>query len=73
MLNVRPKDLLNRAGKLAPVGRRGVRGRLVPRPVLPAWRTCRLTMSRACFFAILGAWVGGLAILLAVALTFRWS
>jgi hypothetical protein len=30
-------------------------------------------MSPASFFAILGIWIGGLAILLAVALTFRWS
>jgi hypothetical protein len=30
-------------------------------------------MSPAFFFAILGIWIGGLAILLAVALTFRWS
>jgi hypothetical protein len=73
VLNVRPKDLLGRAGKLTPAGRRVTRARRALRPVPPAWRTCRLTMSDGYFFAIVGAWIGGLAILLAVALTVRWS
>jgi hypothetical protein len=30
-------------------------------------------MRRAHFFAIVGAWIGALAIVLAVALTVRWS
>jgi uncharacterized membrane protein YccC len=32
-----------------------------------------MTMSRRFFFAIVGGWIGALAILLAVALTVRWS
>jgi hypothetical protein len=36
-------------------------------------RTSRLTMSRGYFFAIASVWLGVLAILLAVALTVRWS
>jgi hypothetical protein len=72
VLNVRPKDLLDRArGPAATVGRVGRRRALRPAP--PSWRTCRVTVSRAHFFAILAAWIGGLAIVLAVALTFRWS
>jgi len=47
--------------------------RRAPHPVPPAWRTCRVTMSRAYFFGIAGVWVGVLAILLTVALTVRWS
>jgi len=73
VLNVRPKDLLDRARGPAAIAGRVTRRRRVLHPVAPAWRTCRLTMSPAFFFAILGIWIGGLAILLAVALTFRWS
>jgi hypothetical protein len=72
VLNVRPKDLLDRArGPVPTVGR--IRRHRALRRVPPSWRTCRLTMSRAHFFAILAAWIGGLAIVLAVALTVRWS
>jgi hypothetical protein len=73
VLNVRPKDLLDRARGPAATVKRVERRRRALHPVPPAWRTCRVTMSRAFFFAIVGAWIGGLAILLAVALTFRWS
>ena len=73
MLNVRPKDLLDRARGSAAIARRITRRRRALHPVPPAWRTCRLTMSPRFFLAIVGTWVGGLAILLAVALTFRWS
>ena len=73
MLNVSPKDLLNRADKTAPVDRREAHKPRAWRPLPPSWRTCRLTMSRADFFAIAAAWIGALGILLAVALTFRWS
>jgi len=73
VLNVRPKDLLDRARGSAALAGRVTRRRRALHPVPPAWRTCRLTVSRRSFFAIVGAWLGGLAILLAVALTFRWS
>ena len=73
MLNVRPKDLLSRGADRVPIDRRAVRGRPALRRVPPSWRTCRLTMSRAHFLAIVGAWFGALAIVLAVALTIRWA
>jgi hypothetical protein len=73
VLNVRPKDLLDRARGPAATARRTMRRRHDLRPVPPAWRTCRLTMSRGAFLAIVGAWIGGLALVLAVVLTFRWS
>jgi hypothetical protein len=73
VLNVRPTDLLSRARNMVPVDGRGARGRVALRRVPPSWRTCRVTMSGACFFAIVGAWIGVLAILLAVVLTVRWS
>jgi len=73
VLNVRPKDLLDRARGPAATARRVTRRRRALHPAPPAWRTCRLTMSRRSFFAILGAWLGGLAIVLALALTFRRS
>ena len=73
MLNVRPKDLLDRAPGSAATVIRIERRRRELRPVPPAWRTCRVTMSHTFFFAIVGAWIGGLAIVLAVALTLRWS
>ena len=73
MLNIRPKDLLDGAGGPAAGAQRIGRRRRALYPVPPAWRTCRVTMSRTFFFAIVGAWIGGLAIVLAVALTLRWS
>jgi hypothetical protein len=73
VLNVRPKDLLDRARGSAVTVIRIERRRRGLRPVPPAWRTCRVTMSHTFFFAIVGAWIGGLAIVLAVALTLRWS
>jgi hypothetical protein len=73
MLNIRPKDLLSRARVMAPIEGSAARHARVPRPLPPSWRMCRLEMSRAQFAGILGAWIGGLAILLAVALTVRWS
>jgi hypothetical protein len=73
VLNVRPKDLLDRARGPAPGAERVRRRRRALRPVPPAWRTCRVTMSHTFFFAIVGVWIGGLAILLAVALALRWS
>jgi hypothetical protein len=73
VLNVRPKDLLDRVrGPAAAVGRIAL-GRRPLHPVPPAWRTCRVTMSRTCFLGIVGAWIGGLAIVLAVVLTVRGS
>jgi hypothetical protein len=73
VLNVRPKDLLDRVRSPAAGAERiRRRGRALRRGP-PAWRTCRVTMSRGFFFAIVGSWIGGLAILLAVALTLRWS
>jgi hypothetical protein len=69
LLNVRPKDLLSRAGSVVLVERRAARGRPPLRRVPPSWRTCRVTMSRAHFLRIVVAWIGALAILLAVALT----
>ena len=72
MLNVRPKDLENRAASMAPVERRVARGGPLRR-VPPSWRTCRLTMSRAHFWGIVTAWIGGLALLAAIVLTVRWS
>ena len=73
VLNIRPKDLLDRARHIAPIDARAVRRGRAPRPVPPSWRTCRLIMSRAQFAGIVGAWVGTLALLLVVALTIRWS
>jgi hypothetical protein len=73
VLNIRPKDLLSRARHMAPIDRSAARRARAPRPLPPAWRMCRLEMSRGEFAGILGAWIGGLAILLAVALTVRWS
>jgi hypothetical protein len=72
VLNVRPKDLLSRVRETVGHGRSARRRRALP-PVPPSWRMCRLTMSRAYFVAIVGVWIGGLAILLAVALAVRWS
>jgi hypothetical protein len=73
LLNVRPKDLQSRAAGTVPVERRATRGRPALRRVPPSWRTCRLTMSRAHFLRIVVAWIGALAILLAVALTVHHS
>lgn len=73
MLNVRPKDLLSRAASMAPVERRAARERPALRRVPPSWRTCRVTMSRAHFLCIVGAWIGGLMLLIAVVLTVRFS
>jgi len=73
VLNVRPKDLLDRARGSAAGTERITRRCRGLRPAPPAWRTCRVTMSHTFFFAIVGAWIGGLAIVLAVALTLRWS
>jgi hypothetical protein len=73
LLNVRPKDLLSRAASMAPVERRAARARPALRRVPPSWRACRLTMSRAHFLRIVVAWIGALAILLAVALTVHQS
>jgi hypothetical protein len=71
VLNVNPKHLLSAVGKTT-ADRREARRSETPRPLPPSWRTCRLTMSRAYFFAIVGGWLGALAALLAVALTIRW-
>ena len=73
MLNVRPNDVLSRAAKVAPADPRATRDRPALRRVPPSWRTCRLTMSRAHFLGIVTAWIGGLALLIAVVLTVRWS
>ena len=73
MLNIRPKDLLGGAEGPAPADGSVTDARLARRPVPPSWRLCRLTMRRAHFLGIVGAWIGGLAIVLAVALTVRWS
>jgi hypothetical protein len=73
LLNVRPKDLLSRAGSMAPVEPRATPERPALRRVPPSWRTCRVTMSRAHFIGIVTAWIGGLALLIAVVLTVRWS
>lgn len=73
MLNVRPRDLLSRGASVAPVARRAARERAALRRLPPSWRTCRLRMSRAHFLGIVIAWIGGLALLVAVALTVRWS
>ena len=73
MLNIRPKDLLSAAQGRAPAESRVARGRAALRRVPPSWRLCRLTMRRAHFLGIVGAWIGGLAIVLAVALTVHWS
>jgi hypothetical protein len=72
VLNVRPNDLIDRTRGLAPPDGRITRSRLLRR-IPPSWRTCRLTMSRAHFLGIAGVWIGVLAVLLAVALTVRWS
>ena len=73
MLNVRPKDLLSRAARVASVEPRAARASPSLRRVPPSWRTCRLRMSRAHFLGIVTAWIGGLALLVAVVLTVRWS
>jgi hypothetical protein len=73
LLNVRPKDLLSRAASVVPVEPRATRGRPALRRVPPSWRTCRVTMSRAHFLGIVSAWIGGLALLIAVVLTVRFS
>jgi hypothetical protein len=72
LLNVRPNDLLSRAARVMPRDRRAARNRPGLRRVPPSWRTCRVTMSRAHFAGIVIAWLGGLALLIAVALTVRW-
>jgi hypothetical protein len=73
VLNVRPDELLSRAGTTARVDGRLARRLRALRPIPPSWRASRLRMSRADFIGIAGAWIGALAILLAVALTVRWS
>jgi len=73
LLNVRPKDLLSRAASNAPAEWRTTRARPALRRVPPSWRTCRLALSRAHFLGIVTAWIGGLALLIAVVLTVRWS
>jgi len=73
LLNVRPNDLLGHAAKTAPVEQFLGRRPRVWRQVPPSWRTCRLTMSRAHFVGIVAAWVSGLALLIAVVVTVRWS
>jgi hypothetical protein len=62
-------DLFRRAGGTAPVERFVARRGRALRPIPPSWRTCRLTMSRAHFLGIIGGWIGGLAIVLALVLT----
>jgi hypothetical protein len=73
LLNVRPKDLLSREAGVPPLEPRATRERPVLRRVPPSWRTCRVRMSRAHFVGIVTAWISGLALLIAVALTVRWS
>jgi hypothetical protein len=73
LLNVRPKDLLSREASVPPLEPRATRERPALRRVPPSWRTCRVTMSRAHFVGIVTAWISGLALLIAVALTVRWS
>jgi hypothetical protein len=70
LLNVRPKDLLSREAGVPPLEPRATRERPVLRRVPPSWRTCRVRMSRAHFVGIV---ISSLALLIAVALTVRWS
>jgi len=73
VLNVRPKDLLRLVRETGPAHGRRARERRAFHQAPPSWRMCRLRMSRAQFSAIVGAWIAGLAIVLAVALTVRGS
>jgi hypothetical protein len=79
LLNVRPGDLLSREASVPPLEPcatrepRATRERPALRRVPPSWRTCRVRMSRAHFVGIVTAWISGLALLIAVALTVRWS
>ena len=73
VLNVHPNDLLSRVSKIAPADKRVAWRYPALRRVPPSWRTCRVSMSRAYFFGIVSGWIGGLALLIAVVLTVRWS